>query len=292
MTPLPWLEAPARVLAEQAANGRLPHALMLTGAEGWGDAVLANWLALHLLGADESLDAATLAHPDLRWLGPEGAIIRVDAIRELVEFAHGTPQAAPRKVAVIADAHAMNRNAANALLKTLEEPPPGTYLVLSTCRPGHLPATVRSRCQRITARPDPAAARRWLEQRVDAETLERHMFECGGAPIAVAESIAAGAAPLGPLLGEALVAQHPAALAGRLLERSLAGATARWLRYVHALLTGELRMAGLERVTARALAAFADELLWVRAQLLASNSTNERLMAERLLTLWRALPKS
>jgi DNA polymerase-3 subunit delta' len=289
MSVLPWQQGAERELRRRIAQDRLPHALLLSGPAGWGERTLANWLALHLLGADESADAETLAHPDLRWIRPDGALIKIDAIRELAEFAQGTPQAAPRKVAVVLDAHAMNRNAANALLKTLEEPPPGTHLLLVTSRPGHLLPTVRSRCQRVTVTADTAAARRWLAGTVDTPDLEQRLFEHGGAPVAIANGCAQGEVPLNDLLAAAARGGATADLAQQLVDQGLAGVTARWLRHVAALLAGAPRIAAFAQVTPRAAARFADELLWVRAQLLASNSVNERLMADRLIVLWRGL---
>jgi DNA polymerase-3 subunit delta' len=283
---LPWQQRAAVALREQLATGKLPHALLLTAPPGWGEHVLANWLALHLLGIDEHQDGETLAHPDLRWLKPDGALIKVDAIRELAEFAQGTPQSGPRKVAVLVDAHTMNRNAANALLKTLEEPPPGTHLLLVSSRSSQLLPTVRSRCQRFVVQTDPVAAREWLTANVDATDLEQRIFEHGGAPIAIAAGQAAGEVPLQSLLSAALAGSDSLGLAKDLVDQNLVGVTARWLRYVTAMLAGDQRVPALAGASARALAGFADELIWVRGQLLSSNSTNERLMAERLLTGW------
>jgi len=289
---LPWHHQAAAALRAQLAAGKLPHALLLTGPPGWGEHVLANWLALHLLGIDEHQDAELLAHPDLRWLKPDGALIKIDAIRELAEFSQGTPQSGPRKVAVLIDAHTMNRNAANALLKTLEEPPPGTHLLLVSSRSSQLLPTVRSRCQRFVVQADAVAARAWLAANVDGADLEQRLFEHGGAPIAIAAGQAAGEVPLEGLLSAAVASGDSVGLAKDLVDQNLAGVTARWLRYVTAMLAGDQRVPALAGASPRALAGFADELVWVRGQLLSSNSTNERLMAERLLTLWCRLAVS
>lgn len=290
--PLPWQQTIARKLEALLAADRLPHALLLTGPAGWGEDLLANWLALHVLGIDQASDAETLAHPDLRWIRPDGAMIKIDAVRELAEFAQGTPQAGPRKVAVLCDAHAMNRNASNALLKTLEEPPPGTHLVLVTCRPAQLLPTVRSRCQRLDAQADGAAARAWLAAQGLGADLDLRVFEHGGAPVAIAAGCQSGEQPLQPFLQGVLQGAEPGKTALALVEQGLGGVTSRWLRYLNALLAGQPLFAELARVPRRALARFADELLWVRGQLLVSNSVNERLMAERLLILWRELASS
>ena len=113
------------------------------------------------------------AHPDLRLIEPlerdeEGNVtpvdaITVDRIRELIEFTQLSTHRQRAKVAVIAPAEAMNAAAANALLKTLEEPPPDTYLMLVSHQPGRLPATIVSRCRRLPApEPEPRAAAAWL----------------------------------------------------------------------------------------------------------------------------------
>jgi DNA polymerase-3 subunit delta' len=286
---LPWQLGQARGVEERLAAGRLPHALLVTAPEGWGDGVFADWLALTLLGVDEAREAATLAHPDLRWLVPEGAVIKVDAVRELVGFAQGTPQAGPRKVAVITDAHYLNRNAANALLKTLEEPPPGTHLILSSCHPGRLLPTIRSRCQALAIPPDRAEARRWLEAQTDAPDLDQRLFEHGGAPVAVLDGLAVGEPLLEPLLTRALEPGAVSEVAGSLLEPNLADALGRWYRYVLALAAGEWHAKELGALPGRAVMAFADELTWARRQLVSSNSANERLLAERMVARWRSL---
>jgi DNA polymerase-3 subunit delta' len=132
-------------------------------------------------------------HPDLRTIEPierdeEGNATAVDAIvveriRELIEFSQLSTHRQRAKVAVTVPAERMNPPAANALLKTLEEPPPDTYLILVSHLPGRLPATIVSRCQLIAApEPDPAAATSWLTaQGVDDARLL--LAQAGGAPL-------------------------------------------------------------------------------------------------------------
>lgn len=289
MSLLPWHVALAERLQANIARNTLPHALLVTGPPGWGEVELANWMALELLGVDHGRDASTLAHADLRWVVPDGAVIKVDAVREVVAYAQGTPQSGPRKVAVLADAHCLNTNAANALLKTLEEPPAGTHLLLSTCHPGRLPPTLRSRCQALTIRPDVEAARRWLAERTDAEDLEARLLEYGGAPLPVLAGLESGEVPLAGLLTRALGGADNASVVKVLLEAGLADALGRWYRYLPGVATGAWRPPALARVAPRDLMAFADEITWARRQLVSSNSTNERLMAERVVARWRQL---
>ena len=67
MSLLPWLEPLAKRARDAVAEARLPHALLVTGPEGWGEGAFASWLALFLLGLDQDRDVVGLAHPDLRW---------------------------------------------------------------------------------------------------------------------------------------------------------------------------------------------------------------------------------
>ncbi|HUI26610.1 MAG TPA: DNA polymerase III subunit delta' [Candidatus Kryptonia bacterium] len=144
---------------------RLAHAVLITGPEGVGKQLLARALTA-FIACEAPLDdacgecagcrqVAAGSHPDVRVVGvPDGKKdIRIEPIRELRGFMQLTPLRAPRKVALILDAHALNGNAQNALLKTLEEPPPRSLLLLVTHAPGALLPTVRSRCQRIQCAP-------------------------------------------------------------------------------------------------------------------------------------------
>lgn len=97
-------------------------------------------------------DAKT--HTDFQFIMPEAKSqwIKIDQIRELIEWSSSTPQIANKKVAVISPAHGLNIAAANALLKTLEESPPNALFILVSDRPTFIPATIRSRCYWIRFR--------------------------------------------------------------------------------------------------------------------------------------------
>lgn len=162
----PWLRG---VLEGTLTEQRRAHGLLIQGPVGVGKTNLAAVLGAGLLGegtdsiADLSPDEAcgylqtddpTLpwyVHPDLQWLTPErvGGTIGVDQVRALLSPLSLTSHSGRGKVAIIRPAEAMTLEAANALLKTLEEPTPNTYLLLVSHRPGLLPATILSRCQRI-----------------------------------------------------------------------------------------------------------------------------------------------
>jgi DNA polymerase-3 subunit delta' len=126
-------------------------------------------------------------HPDYYSVGPEedSSVIKVDAIRGLGEKLVLASHRGGYKVAVLAPAEAMNLNAANSLLKTLEEPSDNTVLVLVCTRPARLPATIRSRCQqlRITA-PEAASAEAWLaDQLEDGQDAGLYLRLANGAPL-------------------------------------------------------------------------------------------------------------
>ncbi len=179
--PLPWHDWVWARLSGARRAGRLPHALLLEGAVGLGKRRLAWRLAASVLCAapgDDLRPCGTCrschllgagTHPALRLIEPEegGGQIRVDAIRECVARDGLTSQAGGYKVTLIQPAEAMNTAAANAFLKTLEEPAPWTLMLLISEQPSRLPATIRSRCQHIgLAAPPESLAVQWLSERV------------------------------------------------------------------------------------------------------------------------------
>ena len=97
-------------------------------------------------------------HPDIHLLAPTGKMIKVEQIRQLRDTIAMKPFEATARVVIIEDAHAMNTPAANALLKSLEEPPPDTVFLLLTDQPGRMLPTVVSRCQVIRFTPLSAEA--------------------------------------------------------------------------------------------------------------------------------------
>ena len=156
---------------------RLPHALLLQGAAGLGKQSFTHRFAATLLCVqpDSKMDAcgrchscqllAAGNHPDLRQLAPaeDKRSIVIDQIRELGAFFALRPHTSARKVAILAPADSMNLYAANSLLKILEEPPLGSVLLLVSHQPTRLPATVRSRAQRVVfPMPERAPALAWL----------------------------------------------------------------------------------------------------------------------------------
>lgn len=208
----PWHNKDFAQLAQRAE--RLPHAILLVGSVGIGKRAFARALAKGLL-CEKPATALTACnacqachwfdtgnHPDFRLLQPEAAETEDDAespekkrqrdipiqqIRSLAEFINISAHRNGVKVVVLQPAEAMNVNAANALLKSLEEPPPRTHFVLVADRPNLLPATIRSRCQQLPLTPPPPAeALRWLAASGSTQpTLA--LAQAGGAPLRAAE---------------------------------------------------------------------------------------------------------
>jgi len=192
----PWLVSDGAAVLSRSKAGRLPHALLLTGVDGIGKRAFAQWLTEALLCRERTESGAcgecgscsqllADAHPDYRKLVPEGAnaAIKVDPVRALVEWLQLTASQGSYRVALLEQADTLNRNAANSLLKTLEEPSDNAILILSATRTGSLPATIRSRCQKITLKmTDRAAAIGWLGEQI--ESPEQSLVASGGGPFA------------------------------------------------------------------------------------------------------------
>lgn len=280
----PWLDEPIATLV--GLGERLPHALLIRSPGGWGEERVANAIALDLMGLAPEGTAREIAHPDLRWIVPEGGIIRIDVIRALIDFLMQTPQVAGRKIAVIEAADRMNVFAANALLKSLEEPPPESFIALATGAPQRLPPTVRSRCQRVVVRPgDSQNVLAWLvESGVEGDLARAFMIEYGSAPYAILAAAEAGQQPLWPALAEAARSSAGANEVAQVNRgEPLSDVVERWLRVVHWL----VRQWPLSR--AGFALDFVAELLEVRQAALLNTGLNRSMQLQRLALLWARL---
>jgi DNA polymerase-3 subunit delta' len=191
-----WLKSFAENWRDRVAHGRVPHAVLLAGPVGVGKREAARWMARSALGLDPppapDYGKKLPEHPDLRWIRPpeDKEAIGIEQIRELVDDLSLTSYEGGGKVAVIEPANAMTVNAANSLLKTLEEPPGDALLVLVVDRVGKLPATIFSRCQRIDiAPPGEDVALGWLDRLQPGGNWLEALRVAGGAPLAAVRAL-------------------------------------------------------------------------------------------------------
>jgi DNA polymerase-3 subunit delta' len=147
------------LLLRAVALQRVPHGYLFHGPHGVGKRTAAIGLALALIcpeapgkgcgRCDVCRRALGGNHPDVRVIVPATQFVLMDQIQEIVRLGSTRPHEAPARVLVLDEANRMTRSGANALLKTLEEPYPNTYLVLLTTVPDGLPPTILSRTQRM-----------------------------------------------------------------------------------------------------------------------------------------------
>jgi len=143
-------QAESRRLLDAALAEGPAHAYLFHGPPGVGKRRAAFGFAAELLGGDARVERR--AHPDLYVLEPLGDQIRIDAVRDLRHDLHMRPFEADRRIYLIFSAHLLNDEAADALLKDLEEPPPYAVVVLVADDLGPLSETIRSRCQLVPFR--------------------------------------------------------------------------------------------------------------------------------------------
>ncbi|EDN69548.1 DNA polymerase III, delta prime subunit [Beggiatoa sp. PS] len=181
---LPWHDALWQQIQSRVMQNRLPHALLLSGPQGMGKALFAQRLAENLLCEQPQADGQTCGHckpchlllanthPDLFKVEPveAGKQISVNQIRELIQFSTLTASYNRHQIIIVNPAEAMNRNAANSLLKLLEEPSSDTVIMLVSHQYQALLATIRSRCQRIDfSHPEPTVTQTWLHNQLSTK---------------------------------------------------------------------------------------------------------------------------
>ncbi|MGM0593368.1 MAG: DNA polymerase III subunit delta' [Pseudomonadota bacterium] len=201
--PYPWHQGLWSGLIGRLQRGRLPHALLLCGGAGMGKRDFAERFAHAVLCDTPREDGSACgqcrgctlmlagSHPDYLRVEPEeeGKAIGIDAVRALTRFQALKSQYGRQRVVQLQPAEALNDNASNALLKTLEEPAGETILLLSTDRPMSLMATIRSRCQQVIFRPPAgeshAAALAWLARQPELGSTDPEILlrVAGGAPL-------------------------------------------------------------------------------------------------------------
>ncbi|HLE98579.1 MAG TPA: hypothetical protein VI540_01690 [Gaiellaceae bacterium] len=161
----------AKRLLSAALTEGAAHAYLLHGPAGVGKRTAATAFAAALLGDERRVGART--HPDLYVLEPLGEMIRIDDVRALRHDLHMRPFEADRRVYLVLDAQRMNEDAADALLKDLEEPPSYAVIVLVASELGSLPPTILSRCQLVPfSRLSERAVREWIAERAPEHSEE------------------------------------------------------------------------------------------------------------------------
>lgn len=326
IAPYPWHRSALVDLL--ARRERLPHALLVHGPAGIGKTQFARSLGAGVLCESPREGLACGAcpschwfaqgnHPDYREIVPEAAeeeaegveadagksekvkslVIKIDQIRAVADFISLTTHRAGYRVLLMHPAEALHPAAANALLKTLEEPPPGTLVVLVGDRPARLLATIRSRCRQV-ALPAPAQsdALAWLRAE-GVDQPQTVLALAGGSPL-LARDIAR---PEEAQFRARLVAElarpggaDPVSFAAT-IDRGAVERFVFWLQtWVHDLV--RVRLAGAPRhhvdfsavLATRARSADLESLLALDRELasarqLASHPLNPRLLAEHLL---------
>jgi len=195
---LPWTESLWQRLHTALSVSRLGHAQLVVGQEGVGKRVLLREFAQTLLcaqaqqhngpcGQCASCHLFTAgSHPDLLMVEPEEGSkqIKIEQVRQVTDFVNTTAQQSGRKVVLLGPAEAMNQNASNALLKSLEEPVSKVTLLLYSHMPSALLATIRSRCQQHSlAAPVWSEGLMWLQRNAELPNLDALLRLAKGAPL-------------------------------------------------------------------------------------------------------------
>jgi len=196
-----WFEAPQREVRAALAGGRLAHGILIHEDAGAGGLELARWIA-QLLNCREAgrapcgecQDCRWIAldqHPDVAHIAPleDSNYIVIEQVRALIAELSLTAHGTGYKVAIFRPADALYPNAAHSLLKTLEEPPARTLLLLVTSEPARLMATVRSRCARIRLPgPTTGEAAQYLEAARGPGPWAEALAATGGGPFSLLDS--------------------------------------------------------------------------------------------------------
>ena len=201
---LPWLIGYQQQLNTLLTTGQLAHGLLLSGPEGIGKHQLANWLAAALLCTAETVPCGQCkscllrqagSHADLLIIDSSGSSIGVDAIRQLSQFMAGRAQQQRNKVVLLPGVEKLTEAAANALLKTLEEPPQDSFLILQTKASNSLAPTLLSRCQHWSLAAEYGDdTQSWLAQQSNRAVPDFLLHYCAGAPLKALTMLESGEA--------------------------------------------------------------------------------------------------
>ncbi|MFA0811474.1 DNA polymerase III subunit delta' [Microbulbifer epialgicus] len=324
---MPWQTLQWQRLCAQWRAGRCPHALLLAGQAGLGKRAFAEaFSALVLCEQPRNGQACGSckdcrlwqagSHPDFLRVEPEkaGSPLKVAQIRQLGDFVSRTSGRGGARLVWLAPAEAMNINAANALLKNLEEPAASVIFLLISDSPAGLLPTIRSRCQSVTfPSPPEEVALQWLRNHgLDEQLARRALILSGGAPLLAAElaepdlcevreqflreltSVAEGSTSV------VRAAEHWEAPSEQTSLEQLLQFWQQWITQMAQLrscdLTGDTqlmallqRLPGVGEESLRPLFSFYDHLLQARKGLVSGANPNRRLLLEELMIRWARL---
>lgn len=330
MPPYPWFETVWPKLVARADNKTFPHAVLLSGPSGLGAMSLASAIAQLLLcrsplegvacnkcRACQLIGAGT--HPDLKIIEPEGAgkQIKIEQVRAVSNFIANTAQQGGRKVIIMSPVDALNHNAANALLKSLEEPAGDTVLILNTSQESRLLPTIKSRCFRVVlSAPDSNIGKAWLIEQ-GHERYTGHLSQAANAPLKVVDWISVGYFELsdkvykslldvahklvGPVRAAAgLKGIEPSTLLDLILQKlddllrltmAPQSAQSQTLNTEKSLQDAEL-IDATRHIASRTLMRYRERLCEQKRQLLANTNLNAQLFNEQLFMDWAAVAAS
>ncbi|WP_051686877.1 DNA polymerase III subunit delta' [Microbulbifer sp. HZ11] len=326
-SPLPWQAAQWQRLGAQWIAGRCPHALLISGQAGLGKRRFAEaFTALllcdqprHGLACGECRGCQLRvagSHPDFTQVVPEKeqGPLKVEQIRELGEFVGRTSGREGARVVLLAPAEAMNINAANALLKNLEEPSGSVIFLLITDHPSGLLPTIRSRCQTIAFPvPPQQSALRWMQESgIEGEEAGTALDLAGGAPLLAVRLMEPESQEVRQQFFADLATltrgdESPVTLAGKWENPGEGADLNLLLQFWQSWLALMLKSRSVDRIadtnimallqrlpgtgpeSLRPVFVFYDHLLKARALLSGNSNPNKRLLLEELLIRWSAL---
>lgn len=320
--PYAWQSNQWDHLCQQIECGKLPHALMLAGPKGVGKYHLSRALAYRLLCQSPvnhtpcgHCKACALnhagSHPDLIILRPEekSRVIKIEQVRRLTEFLDKTAQQGGKKIAIIEPAEALNMNAANGLLKSLEEPSDDTVLILVAHLPSQLMATIRSRCQKLDFTiPERALTRNWLAPMAVGRNPD-YLLDCAaGAPLIAFELLDGDALEKRGMLTRLLLSLSSGQASAVAVAADLAKDSDEAITIINQLIQwiqqglhqkahahtpsddDEGRLCALIAATSSQIVfRFWDKLVGLKRQLLSTANPNKQLLLEELMMDWQAL---
>ena len=274
----PWIENKLAQISSEAFFERLPHAVLIDAYPSWGVEELACRLTQKIVGLEG--DPRELPHPDVLWIRPENSKLKIERVRDAIDFVHLSSQVASRKVAILESIELASIPASNALLKSLEEPPANVHWILTTTAYDLLLPTIRSRCMRIhlhNATPDDTV--HWLlENKVPQEALENFLIEFGDAPFAIKEAFELNVQSLRNYLLEGWRdTSVDLSVATMLKDQDFYELLARWLRITARVVQNEKAPEAI---------VFWDELIATRRAVHDQSNLNRQIQIERLLILW------